>query len=93
MNRILIPSHDKSMRIDEVLRKFRGKKWLSSTDIASGYFNVKLIEDSRQYTAFSVNGIQYRYQVLPFGLKVSSQIFIKSLDECLSNVTKMNSAV
>lgn len=45
LNKFLIPAYDKSARIEEVLRKFRGKRWLSSTDITSGYFNVKLTED------------------------------------------------
>lgn len=93
LNKILIPRHDVPAHIDEVIRKFRGKTWLSSMDITSGYFNVKLSKDSRKYTAFSVNGIQYCYNVLPFGLRISGQMFIKSLESILSDEVKKHVAV
>lgn len=30
-----------------------------------------------------MNGIQYQYKVLPFGLKISGQMFIKCLEGCV----------
>lgn len=66
---------------------------VNGTDVTSGYFNVKLDEASRKYTAFTVNGIQYCYKVLPFGLRISGQMFIKCLENSLSEETKRNSSV
>lgn len=54
LNNILIPGHDVPSHIDEVIRSFRGKIWLTSTDVTSGYFNVRLAPESRKYTAFTV---------------------------------------
>lgn len=93
LNQILVPRHDVPTKIEEVIRKFRGKCWLTSTDVTSGYFNVRLEKNSRKYTAFSVEGIQYCYRVLPFGLRVSGQTFIKCLEKSLSEETKINSAI
>lgn len=88
LNRILIPCYDSPLRIEEVIKKFKGKVWLTSTDVTSGYFNVRLDESSRKYTAFSWKGIQYRYLVLPFGLKISGQMFIRSMERCLCERVK-----
>lgn len=52
-----------------------------------------LAEESRKYTAFTFNGIQYSYKVLPFGLKVSGQTFVKCLENCLSESVKKNVAI
>lgn len=93
LNRILIPRYDTPSKIEEVIKKFSGKNWLTSTDVTCGYFNVRLSEDSKKYTAFSLNGIQYCYQVLPFGLKVSGQMFIKCMERCLRDTVKRNLAV
>lgn len=89
LNNNLIPRYDSPSRIEEVIKKFKGKKWLTSTDITSGYFNVRLDEEPKKYTAFSMNGIQYQYRVLPFGLKISGQMFIR----CISDKVKENLAI
>lgn len=93
LNKILVPIYDSPSRIEEVIRKCEGKKWLTATDITSGYINVPLEINSRKYTAFTWNGIQYRYRVLPFVLKVSGQTFIKCLEGVLSEKLKKNLAV
>lgn len=61
--------------------------------MTNGYFNVKLGRESRKYTAFTVNGIQYCYKVMPFGLRISGQIYIKCLENSLSEEIKKHSAV
>lgn len=42
--------YDMPSKIEDVIRKFKYKYWLTSTDVTSGHFNVKLAEESRKYT-------------------------------------------
>lgn len=93
LNSILVPRQDSPARIEEAIKKFKGKNWLTSTDVTSGYFNVRLDDASKKYTAFTVNGLQYQYRVLPFGLKISGQMFIRCLEKCLSKEVKENAAI
>lgn len=93
LNKILIPRYEAPVKIEEVIKNFKEKAWLTSTDVTCGYFNVRLPRESRKYTAFSINGIQYRYKVLPFGLKISGQVFINCLERFLRNKVKENLAV
>ena len=62
-------------RIQDLLEKLGGAKFLTSVDLKHGFFNINLSEDCREYTAFSVEGKQYEYLKLPMGLSVSPQIF------------------
>lgn len=58
-------------------------KYLSTTDLVKGYWQIPLSEQSRKYTAFAYNGHMYEYNVLAFGMKDSGAAFIKALDVAL----------
>lgn len=60
---------------DEALTVIRGKKWFSSFDCKSGFWQVLLDEDSKPLTSFTCPGGQYEWNVVPFGLKQAPSIF------------------
>jgi exodeoxyribonuclease III len=62
-------------RISDTLDCMGGAKYFSVFDMRSGYFNLKLAEESRDFTAFQGPTAQYRYKVLPFGVMTGPAIF------------------
>jgi hypothetical protein len=62
--------------IQETLRDLGQAKVFTSLDLTSGYWQVPLSEESKQYTAFSTpDGGLYQFRVMPFGLKGAPSTF------------------
>ena len=65
--------------LDDVLPKLSGARVFSICDLKQGYHHVELDEESSYLTTFATPFGRYRWLRLPFGLKVSSEIFQKRL--------------
>ena len=83
LNDKLKPNRHPLPRIQDLLEKLGGSKFLSSVDLKHGFFNINLSEECRGLTAFSVEGKQYEYLKLPMGLSVSPQIFQRIMMDIL----------
>jgi hypothetical protein len=79
-NKLIIPDYDGPMPPEEILQRFSGKKFLSSFDLTSSFWQVPLSKESQQYTGFIYNGESYVFEVTPFGLSIS----VASLHRCLT---------
>ena len=55
-------------RIDDILEHLQGAKYFCHLDLASGYWQVKVDEESVPKTAFCIPGGLYEFTVMPFGL-------------------------
>ncbi|KAF0728980.1 hypothetical protein Ae201684P_003563 [Aphanomyces euteiches] len=55
-------------RIDDLLDVLGNAKYFSTKDVASGYWNVRMEEDSIPKTAFTCKFGLYEWLVMPFGL-------------------------
>ena len=69
--------------VKDLLEQLGSSKYFSSLDLKHGFFNIKLNPKSQEYTAFSVNGKQYKYLRLPMGLSVSPSIFQRIMSDIL----------
>lgn len=58
---------------------------MSLTDLASGYWQIPLYEDSRKYTAFLFESKLYHFRRIPFGIKTAGSPFIRSLNFAIGN--------
>ena len=54
--------------IDEIFLNLAGCKYFTTFDLASGYWQVELEEQSKAKTAFQANGQLFEFNVLAFGL-------------------------
>ena len=83
LNRALIRPTHKIPTQEELNHEFSGAKFFSKLDAKSGYWSVKLDQESQLLTTFQTPFGRYCFQRLPFGLSVSQDIFQKEMDRIL----------
>ena len=81
LNEVLKREHFSMPTLEEVLANLdnKKKKVVSKFDLRNGYLHCKLDHESSLMTTFGTTFGRYRWLRLPFGLKVSAEIFQKKL--------------
>ena len=72
--------------LDEIMPRLHGKKYFSVVDTKKGYWHVELDEESSYLCTFNTPFGRYRFKRLPFGVKVSQDIFQRKLDEVYKDI-------
>lgn len=85
VNDIIESDNESPPPINELLRKYHGVRYMTSTDLTHGFWQVPLEKNSRQYTAFLHNGTLYQFCRIPFGIKTAGSGFIRALSIALGN--------
>ena len=93
LNVALKREHYKLPVFDDVLPKLKDAKVFSKLDVREAYWHVRLDEESSKLTTMITPFGRYRWKRLPFGLKVSSEIFQRKLDEALGGLKGVFSVV
>ena len=70
-------------RIDDSLNSLSGQAWLSTLDLASGYWQVRLSENAKPKTAFATHSGLFQFAVMPFGLCNAAAIFERLLSQVM----------
>ena len=74
-------------RIDETLDALAGSCIFSSVDLKSGYWQMELDENSKQYTAFTCGPLGFfECNRLPFGLKNAPAVFQRLMQTVLGDL-------
>ena len=68
---------------DDTLDCLGGAFYFSVLDFCSGYFQIPLAEDSKQYTAFTTLEGLFEFNVMPFGLMNTPSTFQRLMDTVL----------
>lgn len=79
LNKKLIADRHPLPRIDDILDNLGRAKYFSIIDLFSGFHQVPLKENSRNFTTFSTDAGSFRWRVLPFGLNVSPNSFSRMM--------------
>lgn len=73
-------------RIDTCLDVLAGKKFFSSFDFASGYWQLEMDNESKEYTAFRTEDGHYQFKRMPFGLTNAPASFQRLMNTMLAGV-------
>ncbi|KAI9550717.1 pol polyprotein [Daphnia sinensis] len=74
-------------RIDDVLDLLQGQRYFSTLDLASGYWQIELEEESKEKTAFIVDDNLYEWNRLAIGLTNAPGTFQRLMNSVLRSVT------
>ena len=88
-NQALMREHYKLSTLDDVLTSMNNAKIFSKLDVQEAFWHVELDEQSSILTTMITPYGRYRWARLPFGLKVSSEIFQKRLNESLEGINRV----
>ena len=86
LNEVLKREHYKLPVLDDVLPELTSACKFSVCDLKSGYLHCELDHESSLLTTFGTPFGRFRWLRLPFGLKVSSEIFQKRLHQALEGL-------
>jgi RNase H-like domain found in reverse transcriptase/Reverse transcriptase (RNA-dependent DNA polymerase)/Integrase zinc binding domain/Retroviral aspartyl protease len=87
LNKKLIADKFPLARIDDILDQLGRAKWFSIIDLFSGFHQIPLDEESRDYTSFSTDAGSFRFTRLPFGASVAPNSFMRMMSIAFSGVT------
>ena len=77
-----------SRTVDDILPELADLKYFSLLDVKSGYWHVSVDKESSFQTTFNTPWGKYQWLRLPFGLKVSEDVFQERIDRVLKSVPK-----
>ena len=74
-------------RIEQTLEHLKGSKVFSTLDLTSGYWQVEMAEECKQFTAFTVGPLGfYECEAMPFGATNAPATFQRLMEECLGDL-------
>jgi hypothetical protein len=73
-------------RIGDIFDTLEGNRYFTSLDLACGFWQIELDEESRPKAAFNTIYGQYRFRRLPFGLATAPGTFQKVMNAVLSGL-------
>ena len=86
LNKMIRREHYYTRTIDEILPSLHGKKYFSVVDCKKGYWHVELDHNSSLLCTFNTPFGRYRFKRLPFGVRVSQDVFQRKLDEAFQGI-------
>ena len=86
LNVALKREHYKMPTLDDILPKLNKARIFTKLDVKEAFWHVRLNEESSYLTTMIIPFGRYRWTRLPFGLKVSSKIFQKLLNDSLCDL-------
>lgn len=87
VNKKLVADKFPLPRIDDILDNLGRAVLFSVIDLYSGFHQIPLDKESRDITAFSTENGSFRWTVLPFGLNISPNSFMRMMNMAFSGIS------
>ena len=85
LNKITVFDPEPMITADDIFVKLNGNRYFSKFDLSKGFWQVKMKETDKQYTAFISHQGLYQFKVMPFGLVNSGATFSRIMRLLLEN--------
>lgn len=79
-------------RIEELLETVSGASYISTIDLAKGYYQIPVAPEDQEKTAFVTPTGKYEFMRMPFGLKGAPSTFQRTMDNILRPHKKFTSS-
>ncbi len=86
LNKAIKRHHHPMPTVDEILTKLGGAKVFSKLDASSGYWQIKVNDESSKLLTFNTPFGRYRFKRLPFGIHSAAEVFQKKISEIISEI-------
>ena len=73
-------------RIDDLLDQLGNARFFSTLDLASGYWQIRVHQNSREKTAFITPQGLFEFRVMPFGLTNAPAVFRRLMQQVLTGL-------
>lgn len=86
VNAQMVPDRYPLPLLWEQVQRAAHHRYYTCLDLSSGFWNLPLDEDSKQYTAFVTHRGTFEFNVLPFGIRNSPSEFQRLMDLALADL-------
>ena len=89
LNKVIVQEHYKAPTLSEIPHCLSEATNFSKLDTKDGFWSIHLDQKSSYLTAFNMHHGRYRFLHMPFGLKMSQDVFQMQMDQatdCLPGI-------
>lgn len=86
LNKIVTPASHPLPLIDDILSLLDKSKYFTTLDLKSGYWQVKLDEESKEKTAFACHKGLFQFNRMPFSLTNAPAVFQELNEHCFTGM-------
>ena len=83
LNKAIIHEHHKAPTVDEIAHELAGAQFLTKADAHKAFLQIHLTPRARLLTVFNWHKGRLRYKRMPFGAKMSQDVFQIRMDQIL----------
>lgn len=85
LNKSVRREHFPLPRLEDTIASLEGSKYFSKMDANSGFWQIRLDEESREYTTFITPFGRYQYCKMPFGISAAPEFFQRQMNKILGD--------
>jgi hypothetical protein len=86
LNKAIKRHHHPMPIVDEILAKLGGAIMFSKLDASSGYWQIKVDNESSKLLTLNTPFGRHRFKRLPFGIHSAAEVFQKKISEIISDI-------
>ena len=86
LNKTIVREHYKAPTIKEISHQLNGTTYISKLDAKDRFWSIHLNEKSFYMTTFNTHCGRYQFLWIPFGLKMSQEIFQMCMDQVIDHL-------